>query len=93
MLGTGQFHDDPKYGLQFRLDELRVAATPYYEAVSRALARRIRPFRRSNQDYTFEWMRENLTQAEVLKVWRGDLDFLRSSEHQDPMVKKVFLDL
>lgn len=94
MKAEGDYQDNPKYGLQFRMENLKVAATPYHEAVARALSRRVKPFRRSNQDYIFQWLREHLSyQNDVLKIWKGDLDFLRSGEHKDPLVRTAFREL
>lgn len=86
MVASGEYTNHERYGPQLELDTLKIAATPYHEALARAISWRMRPYRRSNESVVFDWIR-GLSIDEVLRLWTGDKDFMVNVECGEQAVK------
>ena len=91
MVASGEYVEHEKYGPQLEIDSCRIAATPYHEAVARALTHRISHYKYS-EGLVFDWIR-HLSVESVLRIWKADTEFMLSVDCGDQIVKDHLVKL
>jgi len=93
----GNIEDNGKYGEQLKFYSAQIPLTPFHEAVARAIAVRIKPYRSSNELAIVKWLvRSKMPSDVILKIWKGDTAAIRSyvpNDVEEEKIKDVLLDL
>lgn len=94
----GEYENNDNYGLQIRIRNLKIVASPFHVAVSKALVNKIRPYNRDNDLILFSSL-SSLPLADVVKIMKGDVEFIQqlslssTEEKLQQALSKLALDL